>query len=355
MRNRIMLALTGIFPLMVILVMPWAATMDIKNIRLTVVDNDHSPYSTEFVNKLENSTYFNLIGTSPDYREGIEAVELGIADMVVEIPAGFEAALVNEGGAAIQVSVNAVNSILGTTAQTYITTFCREFSEQLQAGNAGTATTMPTIRMTSISKFNPTMDYKYTMIPGLIMITVLVLCGYLPALNIVQEKETGTIEQLNVTPISRTSFIFAKLIPFWFIGLASLTIGFFFAWLVYGLVPAGSLGLLYFFSALFILTMTGLGLVISNKSSTLQQAVFVMFFFAMVFIMLCGLLTPVDSMPVWAQSIAALFPTTYIVDVLRNVYLKGSGFTDLLVDFVALVIMLVSYNVWAVFSYKKSE
>ena len=175
------------------------------------------------------------------------------------------------------------------------------------------------MQMTSISKFNPTMDYKYTMIPALIMISLLVLCGYLSALNIVVEKEQGTIEQLNVTPISRTSFVFAKLIPFWIIGFVSLTLGFFFAWLVYGLSPAGSLGWLYFFSALFIFAMTGFGLVISNKSSTMQQAVFVMFFFAMIFIMLSGLLTPVDSMPAWAQVISALCPTTYIVDGEGNI------------------------------------
>ena len=353
-RNKIMLALTGFFPLMVILVMPWAATMDIKNIRLTVVDNDRSPLSEEFVDKLAHSTYFRLVGTSPNYREGIEAVEVGEADMVLEIPDDFENSLTNTGSVPVQVSVNAVNSMLGSMAQSYITTFCREFSQDLQAANPDTAG-IPTVQMTSISKFNPTMDYKYTMIPALIMISLLVLCGYLSALNIVVEKEQGTIEQLNVTPISRTSFVFAKLIPFWIIGFVSLTLGFFFAWLVYGLSPAGSLGWLYFFSALFIFAMTGFGLVISNKSSTLQQAVFVMFFFAMIFIMLSGLLTPVDSMPAWAQVISALCPTTYIVDALRNIYLKGSGFLDLLPDFIALATMLVVFNVWAVLSYKKSE
>ena len=356
MRNKIMLVLTVVFPLMVILVMPWAATMDIKNIRVTVVDSDRSPLSGQFIEKLGNSTYFRLVGTSYNYAEGIDAVEVGTADMVLEIPAGFEVDFVNEGGVPVQVSINAVNSIKGVMGQSYITTFCQEFSRDQQAARpTASAGVAPTIEVSTLNKFNPTLDYKFTMVPGLIMITAIVLCGFLPALNIVTEKELGTIEQLNVTPISRTSFIFAKLIPFWLIGLMSLTLGFLFAWLVYGLVPAGSLWLLYLFSVIFILTMTGFGLVISNKSSTMQQAVFVMFFFVMICIMLCGLLTPVDSMPDWAQAIAALTPTKYMVNVLRCIYLKGSGLTDLLPDFIALSAMMLFFNVWAVRSYKKSE
>lgn len=356
MRNKIMLVLTVVFPLMVILVMPWAATMDIKNIRVTVVDSDRSPLSGQFIEKLGNSTYFRLVGTSYNYAEGIDAVEVGTADMVLEIPAGFEVDFVNEGGVPVQVSINAVNSIKGVMGQSYISTFCQEFSRDQQAARpTASAAITPTIEVSTLNKFNPTLDYKFTMVPGLIMITAMVLCGFLPALNIVSEKELGTIEQLNVTPISRTSFIFAKLIPFWIIGLMALSLGFFFAWLVYGLFPAGSLALLYLASMLFILTMTGFGLVISNKSSTMQQAVFVMFFFAMLFIMLCGLLTPVGSMPDWAQAIAALTPTKYIVNAFRCIYLKGSGLTDLLPDLIALSAMMLFFNVWAVRSYKKSE
>ena len=355
-RNKIMLVLTVVFPLMVILVMPWAATMDIKNIRLTVVDNDHSPLSEQFIEKLSNSSYFRLVGTSYNYREGIHAVEVGTADMVLEIPSGFESDFINGWNVPVQVSINAVNSIKGVMGQSYINTFCQMFMEEQQAAHpTADGNNRPAIELNTINLFNPTLDYKFSMIPGLIMITAIVLCGFLPALNIVTEKEQGTIEQLNVTPISRTSFIFAKLIPFWIIGVVTLSLGFLFAWLIYGLVPAGSVGLLYFFSIIFIFTMTGFGLVISNKSSTMQQAVFVRFFFVMIFIMLCGLLTPVNSMPDWAQAIAALTPTKYMVNALNCIYLKGSGFMDLLPDIIALTAMLLFFNVWAVLSYKKSE
>lgn len=355
-RNKIMLVMIVIFPLIVMLIMPWAATMDIKNIRLTVIDNDRSPLSEQFVERVQNSTYFNLMSSTQNYNEGINEVEVGHADMALEIPSGFENTLVNRGYAPIQVSVNAVNSIKGIMGQSYIHMLCNEFSQDyLSTFQNAEAMPMPKIEVITRNLYNPTLDYKHTMIPGLIMITIIVLCGFLPALNIVIEKEQGTIEQLNVTPISKSMFILAKLIPFWIIGFLSLSLGYFFAWLVYGLVPVGSFGVLYLFSGLFILTMTGFGLVISNKSSTMQQAIFVMFFFIIIFVMLCGLLTPVNSMPDWAQAIAALTPTKYMVNVLRCVYLKGSGLIDLMPDLIILSVMMVFVNVWAVLSYRKSE
>jgi ABC-2 type transport system permease protein len=169
------------------------------------------------------------------------------------------------------------------------------------------------------------------------------------------EKEMGTIEQLNVTPVGKSTFILAKLIPFWMVGFVAASFGFLFAWFIYGLLPVGSVVTLYLFSGLFIFTMTGFGLIISNHSSTIQQAIFVMFFFVIIFIMLCGLLTPVDSMPDWAQFITGLTPTKYIVHALQCVYLKGSNVWDLKLDFIALTTMMLFFNIWAILSYRKSK
>lgn len=355
-RNKVVMALIVVFPLVVILVMPWAATLDIKNIQVSVVDNDHSSFSREFTRRIQNSSYFTLASTTQNYTEGINELELGNADMVLEIPAGFENDLVVSGTSPIQVSVNTVNSIKGVMGQSYINMLANQFSQEkamLMNSNAG----IPQAKVDVIVKnmYNPTLDYKHTMVPGLIMITLIILCGFLPALNIVIEKEQGTIEQMNVTPVSKVTFILAKLIPFWIIGLITVSLGFLFAWLVYGLVPLGSFAVLYLFIGLFIFTMTGFGLLISNNSSTMQQATFVMFFFVIIFVMLCGLLTPVDSMPDWAKFIAGLTPTKYMVNVLRCVYLKGSGIADLIPDLIALIIMMIFFNIWAVLSYRKSK
>ena len=355
-RNGFMPRMVVFFPLVVMLVMPWAATLDIKNIKVSVVDNDSSPMSALLIEKIGNSTYFDITSAAPDHTAAMEAVEYGDADLVVEIPAGFEADLVNLGTAPMHVSVNAVNSIKGMLGQSYISSLASVFSQELAAMRTDTlAMPVPRVEATVKNMYNPTLNYKHTMIPGLVMIIMVVLCSFLPAVNIVMEKETGTIEQINVTPVGKATFILAKLMPFWIIGFIALSIAFLLSWLVYGLVPAGSFGTLYLFCGLFIFTVTGAGLVVSNHSSTMQQATFLMFFFVIICIIMSGLLTPVGSMPGWAKAISGATPTKYIVDALRSIYLKGSGIADLWVEALALAGMMLAFNTWAVLSYKKSK
>ena len=167
------------------------------------------------------------------------------------------------------------------------------------------------------------------------------------------EKENGTIEQMNVTPVSKTMFILAKLIPYWVMGLVVLTICFVVAWAVYGLVPLGSFLTIYCASILFIFIMSGFGLIISNYSATLQQALFVIFFFIMTFILMSGLFTPTKSMPVWAEIVSSFIPPRYLIEIMRNVYLKGGGFVDLYPKFLALGGFVVVVNFIAVLSYRK--
>jgi ABC-2 type transport system permease protein len=353
-RNPFMPKLIFIFPMMIMFIMPWAATLDVKNIKVVVVDNDRSSLSERFSDKIARSTYFNFKGTAQSYNDGIAELEYGRADLVLEIPAGFENDLVNLGTTPIQISINAVNSIKGNFGQVYMSALAAEFSEEYAGtSNAMLTAAMPKVNISVLNMHNPYLDYKFTMIPGLMMIIVLMLCGFLPAVNIVSEKEVGTIEQINVTPVGKFTFIIAKLIPYWLVGLVALSLGFVIAWALYGLTPAGSLLTIYFFAMLFILTMTGAGLVVSNHSSTMQQSIFVMFFFVIIFVMMSGLLTPVQSMPTWAQAISAATPTKYFVDVMRDVYLKGSTIADLWVQALALSGMAILLNTWAVRSYRK--
>lgn len=199
------------------------------------------------------------------------------------------------------------------------------------------------------------MDYKVFMVPALMVMLLTLICGFLPALNIVGEKEMGTMEQINVTPVSKLTFIAAKLIPYWAIGFIVLTVCFGIARLAYGLVPAGSILTIYVAAIVYIFAVSGFGLVISNYSSTMQQAMFVIFFFMLIFILLSGLFTPIGSMPGWAQAITVVNPLKYFILVMRQVYLKGSSAGDLLPTIGALVVFAVVANVWAVVSYKKVE
>ena len=192
------------------------------------------------------------------------------------------------------------------------------------------------------------------MIPALMVMLLTLLCGFLPALNIVGEQEAGTIEQLNVTPIRKITFILAKLIPYWIIGYIILSICLILSALMYGLQPVGSLVTIYFYATVYVLVVSGLGLVISNYSDTMQQAMLVIFFFILILILLSGLFTPIKSMPEWAQAITVFNPLRYFMEVMRSVYLKGSGVKELLPNFFALCGFAVAFNAWAVVSYKKS-
>jgi ABC-2 type transport system permease protein len=155
--------------------------------------------------------------------------------------------------------------------------------------------------------------------------------------------------------MSKSIFILGKLIPFWIIGFFVLSTGIIVAALIYRLLPAGSLAVIYMYSAVYILFVSGLGIVISNYSDTMQQAMFVRFFFMLIIILLSGLFTPVSSMPHWAQIITYFNPLKYFIDVMRSIYLKGSGISELLPQLSALCGFAVAFNIWAVVSYRKSK
>lgn len=355
LRNPLLPRLLIVFPCVILLVLPWAANFEIKNINLSVVDNDHSPYSTRLVQKASASEYFRLVDVSDSYQKAMESIEKGDADLILEIPAHFERDLLKSGVAKVLLSANTVNGTKGILSSSYLSNIINDYASDIRPLNAGNSIVIPGIKIDTQGRFNPCLDYKIFMVPALMGQLLLLICGFLPALNIVSEKEFGTIEQINVTPVSKFTFILAKLIPYWVAGMIILTLGVFLARVVYGLTPEGHVWLLYFFALLFIIVVSGMGLVISNYSHTMQQAMFVMFFFVMIILLMSGLFTPINSMPKWAQDITIVNPLKYFIQVARMVYLKGSGFCDLSTQFIALLIMAVILNGWAVFSYKKNS
>lgn len=193
------------------------------------------------------------------------------------------------------------------------------------------------------------------MVPALMIMILAMISGFLPALNIVAEKQSGTIEQMNVTPVKKSTFILSKLIPYWVIGYVVLTIAMLIALFYWNLKPSGSIWIIYFFATLFIVAFSGFGLVISNYAGTVQQAMFMMFFFVLTFIFMSGLYTPVENMPGWAQMISNFSPLKYIIQVLRLVYLKGSNLSDLSRQFYALISFAIVFYSWAIISYSKTE
>lgn len=361
LRNSFLPRLIIGYPCIVMIIMPWATNMEIKNISVNVVDNDHSVVSQRLIHKIDASSYFRLNNLSPTYNSALRDIESGDADVILEIPRHFEKKLENGEASHVLLAANAVNGSKGGLASSYMTATLADYNAQLHAENPSSgivqeaaSSVQPSVSVSEKNLYNPHLNYKLFMVPALMVMLVTVICGFLPALNIVSEKEVGTIEQMNVTPVGKFKFILAKLIPFWVVGFVVLTLSFGLAWLIYGILPVGSLGIIYLLSALFVLVMSGFGLVISNHSATMQQAMFVMFFFIIILLLMSGLFTPVMSMPQWAQIITILNPLKYFVDIMRMVYLKGSGLTDLSLQIGALLAFATLFNFWAVKSYRKS-
>lgn len=357
LRNTFLPKLIVLMPIMMLLFLPWAADLEVKNINISVVDNDRSTYSDRLIQKILSSDYFVLQDVSDSYNEAMRSVELGESDLILKIRPDFEKELVKNGITDVMVAANAVNGTKGSIGSTYLISILSDFSDNLREewGLKTGKEISPVINIVPYYKFNTFLDYKFFMIPAMITMLLTLISGFLPAFNIVSEKENGTIEQMNVSPVGRLVFILSKLIPYWIIGLIVITIGFIIASLLYGMVPVGSFLTIYFYAAVYILSISGLGLIISNYSETLQQAMFLMFFFVLLMIMLSGLFTPVSSMPGWAQWIAWANPVTYYMEVLRAVYLKGSSTADLLPQLFILLGFSVFLNSWAVVSYKKSN
>ncbi len=356
-RNSFIPKMIVMFPLMVLLVFPWAANFEIKNINLSVIDNDHSTYSQRLIQKITSSGYFRLVDVSTGYEQSLKAIENDEADIIIEIPHAFAQGFIKEGYAKLLIASNTVNGTKGGLGSYYLQNIIRNFNAEIRSEWVQTSkeNQYPVIDIVSQYRFNPHLDYKVFMVPALLVILLTLACGFLPALNIVAEKEAGTIEQINVTPIPKFTFIISKLLPYWLIGFIILSIGFLIAFIMYNLFPVGNIGTIYLFASIYILIVSGMGLVISNYSETIQQAMFVMFFFIVVLILMSGLFTPISSMPQWAQYITLFNPLRYFMEVMRMVFLKGSGILEMTHQLIVLIAFAVSLNIWAVLSYRKNK
>ncbi|MBR1548510.1 MAG: ABC transporter permease [Prevotella sp.] len=344
-RNSFMPKIILIFPVMVMCVMPWVMNQEVKNIVVVVVDNDRSAISQQFVHRIESSNYFIFGGQKASYAEALRDVEQSQADIIVEIPRGYSRHQSAGRKPQVLIAANAVNGTKGSIGASYLA--------QIVASHI--STTLGNVGVTSLCLYNKGQNYKVFMIPALMGILMMMLCGFLPALNIVGEKEKGTIEQINVTPVSKWSFILAKLIPYWMIGLLVLTVCLLLSWAVYGITCQGPLWLVYLLAVLLALFFSSFGLIVSNYSDTMQQAMLVMWFFVVCLMLLSGLFTPTRSMPDWAYMSTYVNPMHYFIDAIRTVFIRGGGLAAISHQLLALSIIGIFMGGWAVLSYKKNS
>ena len=354
-RDPSILRIIFIMPLIQLIILPWAADYEMKNIKLSVVDLDHSDYSRQLVSKITSTGYFQLIEYTNSYAASLNSVEQEKADLVLQIPALFEKQLVKEDEATLFMSLNAINGVKANLGGAYLRSIIQEFNREVRLEWIQLSRFSPetTIEITTSNWFNPLMNYKYFMVPGILVVLLTMVGANLTALNIVKEKEIGTIEQINATPIKKYHFILGKLIPFWLLGLVILTLGLAIARIVYNIVPAGSFLTIYVFAAVYLLAVLGLGLLISTYCSNQQQSMLISFFLMMIFILLGGLYTSIDSMPLWAQMITKLNPVAYFIEVMRMVVLKGSSLADIKYQLLTMFGFAVFFNSLAIYSYRK--
>lgn len=357
-RNKTLLPLIFVLPIVQLLLMPLAADYEIKNVNISIVDSDKSAYSQTLTSKILASGYFQLVGYSNSFDEAFKQIESDESDLILEIPQHFERNLSRDGFEKLFIAVNAINGTKASLGGSYLSTIIGDFNQNINTKliSSRSSSGFKNIKVTTLNWFNPYLNYKFFMVPAILVILVTMVGAYMCGLNIVKEKEIGTIEQINVSPIKKHHYILGKLIPFWIIGLFVFSLGFFgVAYLIYGIVSLGSLLLLYGYLALFLIAILGFGLLISTYSETQQQAMSVSFFFIMIFILMSGLFTPIESMPNWAKIIANCNPVTYFIEVMRMLVLKGSTVANIVKHILIMIGFAILFNTWAIINYRKTS
>ena len=357
LRNRQLLRTLLIAPVIQLILLPLAADYSVKNISIAVVDNDHSTFSQKLISKITASGHFKLTGYTASYNEALSLVEQDKADLALQIPADFERGLVRENEQKLYIAIDAIEGTKANLGGAYLSNIVKDFNEDIRLNfqSVPTASDASQISIASSNWYNPFMNFKLYMVPAILVTLVTAMAAMQSAFNIVQEKESGTIEQINVTPIKKHIFIIGKLIPFLVLGILVFTIGLGVGKLFYNVTPIGNLGVLYVSLIVYLFSMLGLGLLISTYSGTQQQAMSLSFFFINIFNMMSGVFSSVDSMPAWAQAIVETFPPSHFIKIMRMVVLKGSSFGDIWYHLAAMVVIGIFLNTWAVLNYRKTS
>ena len=357
-RNKGMLPIIFVLPLVQLIILSNAATFEVQHIKFGYIDNDRTSTSRALIERFNASTYFDVLTHFSS--ENIASSEMlkGNVDVVLEIPTHFERDLQKEKHSALGVTINAIDGAAAGVENVYVTQIIQRFNQQIKVDLLQVLD--QEVRPISIETiplfwYNETLNYKTFMVPGILVLLVTMITLFLSGMNIVREKEIGTLEQINVTPIKKSQFIIGKLFPFWVIGMGLLTVGLTIAKLIFNIPMLGSLPLMYLYTSVYILVILGIGLFISNFTDTQQQAMFIAWFFTVIFILMSGLFTPIESMPKWAQIVTEFNPIKYFVEVMRMVMLKGSGFTDILPQLSKTILYAFIMNGLAVWSYKKTN
>jgi ABC-2 type transport system permease protein len=342
-RDPLISRMLFVSPLIQLALLANAASFEVKQATLWVVDQDRTPTATALVDRLRASGRFVVVGSSMTMESGERALRDGSASSMLTLPRGFASELARTRQSTVQLVLNAVNGSQAGVTQGYASQIISRFAEDqdvaVQVSAGARAMAAPSVEIRARGWFNSALDYRHYMVPGILVQLVTMIGTLMTALNVVREKEAGTLEQLNVTPLSAGVFVTAKLLPLWVISLVVFSLGLLIALLGFGVPFEGSVLLLYGAAALFLVGALGVGLWISTITDTQQQALFVTFSVLMIYILMSGLFTPVRGMPDWVRTVAQVNPLLQFISLTRAVMLRGAGFMDVWRELLALSII----------------
>jgi len=343
-------------PLIQLLILVPAVTFELKYVNLCVIDNDCSVESRELISRLEGSPFFSVKYMTWSEKEAEDMLYGNKCSAIINIPGGFGKELGAGRPAQVLTRINAINAMNGQLTWAYLNGVINNYNENIiaQSRPAIQASVIPSIAVISRYWYNEMLNYKYYMLPGILVILVTAIGFMLAGLNLVHEKEIGTIEQINVTPVRKSQFIVAKMVPFFIIGLVDLGIGLILGKILFNIPFEGSIPLLFLGASVFLVAVLGLALFVSTFSSTQQQYMFVAFFFIIVFVLMSGIFTPFESMPLWAQKFDLINPVAHLIRFNRMVMLKGSGIADVSGELLLLSGIAVLFTTFAVTKYRKT-
>lgn len=348
-RNRPILVMMIGMPIVQLLILAHAATFELRSVEMVVVDQERSAESRRLIQSFTSGGFFTVVGQEDHVDRALDYIESSDAMFVLVIPNELSKTVQSGTPAKLQLLISGEDGVRAGLIQAYANGII-----QLQAGSylleaSPLPSGSPRLGVRELFAYNPELDYKHFMVPGILVLLVTLVGMLLSAMNIVREKEIGTIEQLNVTPIRRWQFISAKMLPFWAIGLLELAFGLVIAKLVFNIPMLGSLPLVFLAAAIYLLVVLSIGLLVSTVTNTQQQAMFIAWFILVIFILMSGLFTPIQSMPEWAQALTRLNPVSYFIEIMRRVLLKGAGWISiqsLVLSLSVYATIMLSIAVW---------
>lgn len=355
-RDPRMFPIIFISPVLQLVLLGYAANLDVKNIPTIFCDLDRTEASREFISQFTNSGYFSLEGVVTKLDSLDEYINNGKATTALVIPRGMGTRLAGHKPVRVQIIVDGAESQSAIIGLNYASMIIAKYSRQIllerlrQSGRGGSlATVNPQVRVW----YNPELESRNFMVPGVLAMLLMIITMVLTSLGIVKEKELGTMEQLIVTPVKPYELILGKLLPFFFLGLIDIVLVVVVATYWFHVPVKGSVGLLFALAPVFMLTTLGLGLFISTISKNQQQAMLTAVFFIMPMIILSGFVFPIENMPKLIQLLTYIVPLRYFLVIIRGLFLKAVGFEALWDETLALLVFGLAILALSVLRFRK--